>query len=221
MYTYENLIDTLVQDGYLRTPEIIDAFRNTPRIEFLPKSLAPYQASNAPLPIGGGQTISQPLTVAFMLEHLQPHPGDRVLEVGYGSGWQTAILAKLVYVEEKKNSKSAKSGKIFSYEILKYIAEFGRDNLKKHLKGTTTKCVQLSNLDFQNEFLQDAPYDKIISAAAFREDQDKLAESLSIGGIQVYPTAKQDIRKITRISKTEFKKEIFPGFVFVPVTHGE
>ena len=90
------LIDQLIQDGYLKTPRIIDAFKKIKRIDFIPEELKQEAEGNYPLSIGWGQTISQPLTVAFMLELLQPEPGNKILDIGSGSGWVTALLAEII-----------------------------------------------------------------------------------------------------------------------------
>src|SRR3989344_3889502 len=92
----EALLDELIKEGYLKSPEIIEAFSKIKRRDFLPADLAGEESVNAPLPIGHGQTISQPLTVAFMFELLQPGTNQKVLDIGSGSGWTTAMLAELV-----------------------------------------------------------------------------------------------------------------------------
>ena len=98
---YENLIESLIKDGYLKTPSIIEAFKNIDRADFVPEECKGDACVNAPLPIGFEQTISQPLTVAFMIELLEPKPGERILDIGSGSGWVTAILAYIVGSEGK------------------------------------------------------------------------------------------------------------------------
>jgi len=158
---------------------------------------------NKPLPLGSAQTISQPLTVAFMLELLQPAKGNRVLEIGGGSGWQTAILSDIV----------GKNGKIYSYEIVRSLTEFGKHNLGK---------FQLENVVFEHRdvslgYPEEAPYNKIISGAAFEEIPQELKEQLEISGTLVAPTKADDVRRIRRTAETEFKEEIYPGFAFVPI----
>src|SRR3990167_8942650 len=94
--TNEELVDELTRGGYLKNPALIEAFREVDRADFVPKEFKEEAYVNAPLPIGDDQTISQPLTVAFMLEHLLPQPGEKILDVGTGSGWQLALLAHVV-----------------------------------------------------------------------------------------------------------------------------
>lgn len=93
--TNESLVQMLIRNGYLKTPSVIAAFRAIDRKDFVPGDLAGYAYANEPLPIGYGQTISQPIVVAFMLELLQPKPGEKILDIGSGSGWVTTLLAYL------------------------------------------------------------------------------------------------------------------------------
>ncbi len=86
------LIRELINSGYLKTPAIIEAFQKINRADFVPEEIKEESYINAPLPIGYGQTISQPLVVAFMLEQLEPQPADKILDIGSGSGWPSALL---------------------------------------------------------------------------------------------------------------------------------
>ncbi len=201
---YQNLIDDLVKIGYLKTPKIIKAFRKFKRKYFVPKSMAIYANNNQPLPIGSGQTISQPLTVAFMIELLQPEKNNKVLEIGGGSGWQTAILSDIV----------GKNGKIFAFEIIQSLAEFG----KKNLAGFNLKNIVFKNKDASKGYPKEAPFDRIISGAAFIEIPEEIKKQLNKNGILVTPTQEDDIRKIKRVSENNFKETKYPGFSFVPIT---
>src|SRR3972149_2720436 len=113
------LIKELMEEGILKTPSIIDAFEKVDRKDFVPEELKDRAYLNTPLPIGYGQTISQPLTVAFMLELLQPEKGNKILEIGSGSGWQTALLAYIVSGERK----------VFAAELIPELMAFGRQNV--------------------------------------------------------------------------------------------
>ncbi len=94
--SYKELIDDIKRCGYLKTKRIIEAFLKFERKFFVTKYMTMYANLNQPLPIGSGQTISQPLTVAIMIEMLEPKKGNKILEIGAGSGWQTAILSDIV-----------------------------------------------------------------------------------------------------------------------------
>ncbi|MBI3335482.1 MAG: protein-L-isoaspartate O-methyltransferase, partial [Candidatus Portnoybacteria bacterium] len=93
---YLSLVDRLVDERVLRTPQIIEAFYKIHRSKFLPEGLEGQEGVDAPLPIGYSQTISQPYTVAFMFELLQPQKGQTVMDIGYGSGWTSVLLASIV-----------------------------------------------------------------------------------------------------------------------------
>src|SRR3990167_7860263 len=103
--TRDALIKQLIADGYLKTPEIIGAFRAVDRARFVGEENMNLAYEDTALPIGYGATISQPAVVAFMFEKLQPRAGDRVLDIGSGSGWTSAMLAEVI-----RNQKTAHSG---------------------------------------------------------------------------------------------------------------
>ena len=96
-----SLTDSLIKDGWLETPRIIEAFKTVKRADFMTKDTKSLAELNEAVPIGMGQTISQPLVVAFMLEQLQPEPGDKILDVGSGSGWTSALLGEIVGLKGK------------------------------------------------------------------------------------------------------------------------
>ena len=122
--TKEAIIALLIEDGYLKTPAVIEAFRAIDRRDFVPAAVAGEAYTNHPLPIGVEQTISQPLVTAFMLELLAPQPGDKVLDIGAGSGWQTALLAKIV-------TEGGVPGKVFALERIAKLADFAKENIAK------------------------------------------------------------------------------------------
>ena len=112
------LVYGLMSRGYLKSDQIIDAFSEISRMEFVPKELELEAEEDVALPIGYGQTISQPLVVAFMLELLDPQSGQKIMDVGSGSGWTTALLAHIV----------GNDGKVIGIERIKELKEFGEKN---------------------------------------------------------------------------------------------
>lgn len=221
------LMKELVDEGILKTPIIIDAFNKIDRKYFVPDELKEKAYLNAPLQIGYGQTISQPLTVAFMLELLQPKSGDKILEIGSGSGWQTALLAEMVssdVVNEQAVNKNRHSGalpdgngKVFAVELIPELMAFGRKNVAKYdfvKKGV----VEFHSFNAIKGFPEHAPFDKIISAASGDEIPPAWKEQLKIGGRLVAPI-KGSIVMLEKKSETEFRAEEYPGFAFVPLVY--
>ena len=117
-----DLVHKLLDEGVLKTPRIIAAFKKIDRADFVVDEYKGEAYGDYPLPIGYGQTISQPSTVALMLELLQPAEGDKVLDVGSGSGWTTALLAQIV----------GPKGKIFGLELVPELVKFGRENIARY-----------------------------------------------------------------------------------------
>ena len=201
-----SLVDELIKEGWLRTPEIIEAFRKIKRQDFLPAGVENLADINEAFAIGSGQTISQPLTVAFMLELLQPKPGDKILDVGAGSGWTTALLAHIV----------SQRGKVVAVEIVPELYEFGRKNAEKY------NFIEKGIVDFicgdgSKGFKKSAPYDKIlVSAASSDSVPPELKGQLKIGGRLVIPI-KNSIWLFIKKSADDFEQKEYPGFVFVPL----
>ncbi|MDD5431213.1 MAG: protein-L-isoaspartate(D-aspartate) O-methyltransferase [Candidatus Pacebacteria bacterium] len=221
MPTKEDLIQVLIKDGYLKSPVIIDAFKAIDRKDFLPEELKDQAYVNEALPIGNGQTISQPLVVAFMLELLNIKPGEKILEVGSGSGWQTAILS---YITEHLPSvavvgdETVKSAPIISIERIEELHNMSKKNISKY--GFAEKGqVKFVLGDGSQGYAASAPYDKIIAAASAQELPESWVEQLKIGGRIVAPV-KESIIVIDKVAKDKIEKKDYFGYSFVPLVKG-
>ena len=206
----ESHIQDLIRDGYLKTSRIIKAFRAIDRADFVLPQYRKEAYENYPLPLLQGQTISQPLTVAFLLEFLDPQPGDKILDIGSGSGWTTALLAEIV----------GSQGKIFGLERIPELCEFGIANVGKYnfIKQGTVKIICRDGTD---GLPLEAPYDKILAgAAAFSEIPTAWREQLKIGGRIVAPVD-DSVWLFIKRSETEWDEKEFPGFAFVPLVEGK
>ncbi len=205
-----NLIDELIQSDYLKSPEIINAFKKIKREDFLLPGDEDKADINAPLSIGHSQTISQPLTVAFMLELLQAKKGDKVLDVGSGSGWTAALLAEII----------GEKGKVYGLERIEELKEFAEKNIKKY-NFISKGIAQIFCSDGYKGLPKFAPFDKIIVAAAAEKIPKELLKQLKVGGRMVLPVGRQyesqDIVVIDKVGENKFKEKRFPGFVFVPL----
>jgi len=205
-----SLVSHLIENGVLKTPAIIDAFRNIDRAKFVPEEMKPFAYIDEALSIPGGQTISQPYTVAFMLELLEPKPGEKILDIGAGSGWQTALLAHIV----------GEKGKVIAMEIVPELCKFGKANVAKFdfmEKGT----VKWHCADASKGFPEEASFDKIIAAAALDgKIPQEWKDQLKLGGRIVVPI-KESIWLFTKKAENNFEEKEYPGFVFVPFVQKE
>ena len=200
----DELIQELIGCGALKTKQVIDAFRSVPREDFVPIEYRKYAYDNYPLPIAAGQTISQPLTVAAMTEALQPSRGQKILEVGAGSGYQAAILSEVV----------GPKGKVITTEIIPELFEFAKNNLKAY------KNVNLLSVDGSLGYSPEKPYDRIVVTASAPAIPKPLIAQLKDGGRLVIPVVDRMLLIEKKNGKT---KETFLGFYsFVPLTgeHG-
>ena len=199
----EQLTENLIESGYLKTPEIISAFYEIDRADFISEKLKAEAYINAPLPIGYGQTISQPLTVAFMLELLRPAKGDKILDIGSGSGWQSSLLAHI----------AGEKGKVFAIERIPELSELGKNNAKKY----GFKNLEFIIGDGSAGYEKEAPYDRIVAAASSSEKvPSALKKQLKAGGRLVVPV-QNSIWLIIKRKEGEYAEKEFPGFVFVPL----
>src|SRR3990167_10139681 len=203
-----SLVDSLISTGYLKTPRIIEAFKDVDRADFLPEELKDAAGMNQAMPIGYDQTISQPLVVAFMLEELSPEPGQKVLDIGFGSGWTTALLVKIV----------GSGGSIVAVEIIEGLYKMGEENLEKYHFGN----IELRFGDWHKQTRGDEKFDRIQAACATDVAPPKLKEILKVGGRLVLPIehdkwGDQSIRTIVKYSEDRFEESDHPGFMFVPM----
>ena len=201
------LIDSLIEEGWLKTPKIIEAFRKIKRVDFLPKGMENLVELNEALPIGCGQTISQPLVVAFMIEQLQPQPGEKILDIGSGSGWTTALLAEIV----------GDKGKVIAMEIIPELKKFGEKNVAKY-NFIKRGQVQFICTDGSKGYEKEAPFDGILVSASIQQAEVPRTwkEQLKIGGRIVTPIG-SSIWILTKKSEKNFEEIEYPGFAFVPL----
>ncbi len=201
-----SFIDDLRKKGWLKNERIIGAFKAIKREDFVLRGEENAAEIDSPLPIGFGQTISQPLVVAFMLELLDPQPGEKILDIGFGSGWTSALLAYLV----------GEKGKVVGIEIIPELFEFGKKNIAKYgfiKEGRVIPVCADGSLGYEKE----APFIKILASASAEELPNPWKEQLEIGGKIVAPL-KQSIWLFEKEAKNKFKETEHPGFIFVPLT---
>ncbi|EKD58708.1 MAG: hypothetical protein ACD_56C00064G0002 [uncultured bacterium] len=198
------LVNNLIRNGYLSSDPVIDAFSKIHRVEFVPEDLAAQAEADIPLPIGHGQTISQPMTVAFMLELLDPQKGQNILDIGSGSGWTTGLLAHIV----------GEKGSVVAMERIVELCEFGKKNVAK-FNFLKKGIVEFQCKSAKDGFENNAPYDRILVSASVKEIPVALKKQLAIGGKMVIPVNNQ-IWFVEKEGEDVFRIEKFPGFAFVP-----
>ena len=219
MTNLESLIVRLKRNGALHDARIEGAFRAISRANFVPKELCDEAYEDYPLPIGFGATISQPTTIAFMLEKLGVETGQKVLDIGSGSGWTTALLSHLV----------GQKGKVIGLEIVPELVSLGQKNIAhfysdvlENIRIETTPMPKIRPAKKEVVGLsEEAPFDRILVSAAAKEIPPELIEQLKPDGILIIPIgAEHAMQKIVRIRKTQggtLTTEEYPGFVFVPL----
>lgn len=233
--TKEKLIQQLIDDGYLKTLSIIEAFQKIDRADFVPENLKEIAYENKPLSIGFNQTISQPLTVAFMLELLEPKAGEKILDVGAGSGWQAALLAHIVSKSQINADLPSKipqrrdlggqaqinaefkreQALVIAIERIPELKKFAETNLEKY--GLVSNgIVKVVEGDGVKGFQSEAPYDKIIAAASGKILPIAWKNQLKIGGKIVAPIG-ESIFVFKKESQDKFTEEQYFGFSFVPL----
>lgn len=202
--TRERLVQRLVDQG-IRNSAVLDVMRTTPRHLFLDEAMAHRAYEDVALPIGFQQTLSQPYVVARMTELLlAAGPRARVLEIGTGSGYQTAVLAQLV-------------GEVFSVERIKTLLQKARQRLRQ-LK---LRNVQMDHADGAMGWAECGPYDGIVVTAAPEKIPEELLLQLATGGRMVIPVGKelQHLQVVTRTLEG-YDTEIIEAVNFVPLRSG-
>jgi protein-L-isoaspartate(D-aspartate) O-methyltransferase len=213
---WENLIDNLVKQGDLRSPNIVRAMRAVPRISFVPVNMQAYSAADAPIQIGFGQSVSAPHIVAIMNEALQLAAGSKVLEVGAGFGWHAATIAEIVAPREAPRSEW---GHVYTVEIVPALAEAARKNIMNAGYGDR---VSIINSDGSKGYAEKAPYDREVVTAAAPKVPKPLIDQLKEGGILLVPVGSpflfQKLIKLTRRIDGKISEENLGGVSFVPLT---
>ncbi|HHD83696.1 MAG TPA: protein-L-isoaspartate O-methyltransferase [Campylobacteraceae bacterium] len=202
MKNNKELIASMIEKGALKSPQIIEAFEKIDRKNFIPEGFREHMYIDRPLPIGKDQTISQPSTVAFMLEQLQPQKGEKILDIGSGSGWTTALLCQIV----------GKEGSVLGLERHDELVKRGQENLAKLALGEHCR-IEKAGRELGKPGEQ---YDRILVSASAEEIPEELFTQLKTGGILVIPV-QNSIFRFKKISDTKVEAMEFPGFVFVPL----
>ena len=203
--TRERLVQRLVEQG-ITNMSVLDVMRTTPRHLFLDEAMAHRAYEDTALPIGFNQTLSQPYTVARMTELLLADgPRHRVLEIGSGSGYQTAVLAQLV-------------DEVFAIERIKPLL----DKAKQRARLLKLNSVKFQHADGGFGWPQQGPYDAILSAAAPRQVPEELLDQLAVGGRLIMPVGDSRKQELVVIDKTEqgLERNIIEAVKFVPLLAG-
>ena len=198
----ERMVQTQIVRRGVKAPLTIAAMKAVPRHLFVPESLRKQAYADHPLPIGLNQTISQPYIVAYMTEALALRGGEKVLEIGTGSGYQAAVLAEI-------------ADSVFSIEILKPLA----DRASEQLSALGYKNVHVRCGDGYQGWPEHAPFDAIIVTAAPDHIPQPLKDQLKIGGRLIIPVGAryQELLQITRTEQRFEEKRLLP-VRFVPMT---
>ena len=204
----ERMVREQIEARGIRNAGVLRMMRSTPRHLFVPEDVREYAYSDRPLPIGLGQTISQPYIVALMTDLLSAGKNERVLEIGTGSGYQTAILAGI-------------AKHVYTIEIVPELANAARERLAS--VGTKNVTVRLG--DGYEGWLKEAPFDRIILTAAPPEVPQKLIDQLARGGRLVAPVgespATQELVVVEKTTGGEIRRRAVAPVMFVPMVPGK
>jgi protein-L-isoaspartate(D-aspartate) O-methyltransferase len=197
------MVERQLRGRGISDPQVLRAMGSVPREKFVPKELRNNAYDDRPLPIGYGQTISQPFIVAFMTEQLQPKKSQRVLEIGTGSGYQAAVLSDLV-------------AEVYTIEIVRPLAQ----RAEAVLRELGYKNVQVKAGDGYKGWPEHAPFDAIIVTAAPDHVPPPLVEQLKEGGRMIIPVGKSGSQKLYLLEKQngQIQQTAVIPVRFVPLT---
>ena len=198
----DRMVETQIAARGITDARVLSAMRKVPRHLFVPEELRAAAYGDHPLPIGHGQTISQPYIVAMMTSLLQIQPDERVLEIGTGSGYQAAILGIL-------------AKEVISLERIPEVARLAQ----KNLAVSGTRAVRVITGDGTRGYPERAPYDGVLITAATPSVPPPLIDQLAEGGRLVAPVGSRDLQELMRLTRKEkdLLRESFGGVVFVPL----
>ncbi len=200
----EQVVETQLKSRDIQSERVLEAMKKVPRHLFMPASVRQYAYIDSPVPIGKGQTISQPYIVGLMTQTVDPKPGDRALEVGTGSGYQAAVLGELVQ-------------EVYTIEIIPDLAE----RAEKVLVESGYDNVEVRQGDGYQGWPEKAPFDIILVTAAPEIIPQPLIDQLAEGGRLVVPVGPQgEIQTLTLVTKEkgEVQRTHVTGVRFVPMT---
>ncbi len=198
----ERMVNTQLKKRGIHDSRVLEAFKKVPRHHFIPKNLADQAYADGPLPIGKSQTISQPYMVAIMTQSAEIVPGNRVLEIGSGSGYQCAILAEI-------------GAEVYTIERVPALCEQAGETLRRLNYPNIHSRAGNGTLGWEEE----APFDAILITAGAPEIPQPLLEQLAIGGRLVIPLEEDysQVLYIVRRSKEGFHRERGERCTFVPL----
>jgi len=198
------MVDHQLISRGIHDTRVLDAMRRVEREKFVPQDEAELAYRDSPLPIEAGQTISQPYIVALMSEALELNAGDKVLEIGTGSGYAAAVLAEI-------------TDQVFTIERHKILADLA----EKRLEKLGYKSVQVRHGDGTLGWPEQAPFNAIVATAGGPEVPETLKQQLAIGGRLVIPVGhsvySQKLLRVRRLGENEFAEEDLGGVRFVPL----
>lgn len=199
----EEMVDRLVASGYLKSPRVVEAMKKVPRHLFVPEDVAASAYYDYPLPIGEGQTISAPHMVAMMCDALGLEEGQKVLEVGAGSGYHACVVAEVVKRE------------VVAMERIERLAVRAGENIAR----AGYRNIRVVVGDGTRGYAEGAPYDRILVTAGAPDVPEPLIEQLVVGGRLLIPVGETYVQHLLLVTKGErgVEKTALGGCMFVPL----